>query len=140
MTKSCFVTTSIFPAFWEYHDRGMGRLSLSLHGSNKTLEMGVDGTLSTTSVHKSSLSLSLSLSLTHTHTHTLHNLHFNFNSFQGMGSIEPTDFRVLECPTGELLLENTVHSGQYVTIWSSKYRIRVKELSIYLLVKIYYAH
>lgn len=54
---------------------------------------------------------------------------------QGMGTVASSDFRVLECPTGELLLENPAHTGQYVSIWSSKYRINVQEFSVYLLVR-----
>jgi hypothetical protein len=86
--------------FWEYHDRGMGRLSLTLRGANKTLAMGHNGALCTV---------------------------------VGLGSVESSDFRVLECPTGELILQSSRNNGDYVSLWSSKYRIKVKKFSVYLL-------
>ena len=55
--------------------------------------------------------------------------------WQGLGSVESSDFRVLECPTGELILQSSRNNGDYVSLWSSKYRIKVKKFSVYLLVK-----
>ena len=55
--------------------------------------------------------------------------------FQGFGSVKSSDFRVLECPTGELILQSSRNTGDYVSLWSSKYRIKVQKFSVYLLVK-----
>jgi hypothetical protein len=51
----------------------------------------------------------------------------------GFGSVKSSDFRVLECPTGELILQSSRNTEDYVSLWSSKYRIKVQKFSVYLL-------
>ena len=45
------------------------------------------------------------------------------------------DFYVKESPNGTLLLESVEVPGQYVRLWSNKYKTHIKEFSIYLLVR-----
>ena len=48
--------------------------------------------------------------------------------------MKTADFYVKETPNRTILLESVEIPGRYVSLWSNKYKLRIKEFSIYLLV------